>query len=159
MNIYDVNNTKLYLTIILGHKTSTYSTEMFTKPRSDQIKLSTNKSVTFANEYDVTSPTNQSKYHKDSTMEQLKGSPDIVEQGVEEITSDPSSDHDSIQDTMEDIGTMMRTFQKKFNKFESWLIQNVKHIMDRTYPANGATHFKIENMLEVAQYTTLVLEK
>lgn len=66
-------------------------------------------------------------------MEESNNSPDIVKQIVEEITSDPGSDHDSIQDTMEEIGKTDENIpislppkeDKKFNKFESWLIQNI----------------------------------
>ena len=45
------------------------------------------------------------------------------------------------------------------SRFDSWLIQNVRKITSKTYPANKAPLFKLENTLEAAQINTAILER
>ena len=45
------------------------------------------------------------------------------------------------------------------SKFDSWLIQNVRNITSKTYPANNAPLFKLEHTLEAAEINTAILKK
>ena len=44
------------------------------------------------------------------------------------------------------------------SKLDSWLIQNVRKITSKTYPANKAPLFKLENTLEAATINTAILK-
>ena len=56
-----------------------------------------------------------------------------------------------------DTSSLQSDNNSKFNKFDSSLIQNVRKITQKSYEANNAPLFKLENTREAAKINTAIL--
>ena len=120
---------------------------MFKRPRNTPISLPPKRQ-----RLSTTAPSSQqqdaqpSKYPVDSTAM----APD---NGKLKESILPSVTTKKVQFSSQNIDS-----SRKFKKFDSWLIQNVRDITSKTYPANNAPLFKLENTLEAAKINTEILK-
>ena len=143
---------------------------MFRKFGKDQIRVyAQTKSL---RKVAKTKSKNLSKYNeekaKDITLDDLNIDVDVEMKNPVTTTADTTSDHFEIPKISKNPSDMTKLEKldtssiqsgntSTFNKLDSWFIHSVRKVTQKTYEANNAPLFKLENTLEAAKINTEIL--
>ena len=147
---------------------------MYQPPRNTGIRLDGQQiSINQPFVADNRAPLTESKYSLDVPMSSSNEQEGQDETGKSETLVSPSptpsmdvdrdltpsiqGDSTAERPKLDKIGPIVAS-SRRFKKFDSWLIKNVRDITLETYPSNNAPLFVLENTMEAAKTNTEILK-